>query len=233
MVFAMRVLVFASLLIVQIFGSPACTSSSEATKSNKSRQSYPSLRPEFEIILPEEEPFAEAGRIRVRGPDGVKLFQLEEASLWFKGISSKEEALELVLLSHWGALVDHDSTFNSIVEIYRERGFEPELGARPDTLAPVVMKSGDAYSISFTVFELDRGMGASAAIRRYRYDVEANGSIELKGMVTMLLGPALNWQTDVLSEEDLRENEMELERRMNLIREVYKVSPQLIPDRPR
>lgn len=197
----------------------------------------------MELYQPAAEPYINGGIILavVDSAAPVEL-SLKNTGKVFPKISSAQEALELCQLLTWGTLVESEEAFGKVVAAHKKQGFEAPKVAESErdqhqcwqhngkmTFGTVAAGAGEGFSVTFTAYLLNRGMGAPASVDRLEYVVAKDGTVKLKEKVRYLQCPYLNWQTMMLDAAGEKENEQEYAKRAQLIKTVYDLCPNLIP----
>jgi len=196
-----------------------------------------------ELYQPAAEPYTQGGVILAAVDAGVPVeLSLKNIGKVFPKISNAQEALELCQILTWGTLLESEEAFGKVVAAYRKQGFEaPKVGESDRdqhqcwqyngkmTFDTVAADTGEGCSVAFTAFLLNRGMGAPASVDRLQYVVAKDGAVKLKEKVRYLQGPYLNWQTWGLDAAGEKKNEQEYAKRAQLIKTVYDLCPNLIP----
>jgi hypothetical protein len=196
-----------------------------------------------ELYQPAAEPYMQGGVIlaAVNAAAPVEL-SLKSIGKVFPKISNAQEALELCQLLTWDTLVESEEAFGKVVAAYKKQGFEAPKVAESErdrhqcwqhngkmTFDTAAADTGEGFSVAFTAFLLNRGMGAPASVDRLQYVVAKDGAVNLKEKVRYLQGPYLNWQTWGLDAAGEKKNEQEYAKRRQLIKTVYDLCPNLIP----
>jgi hypothetical protein len=197
-----------------------------------------------ELYQPAAEPYTQGGVILAAVDAGAPVeLSLKNIGKVFPKISNAQEALELCQILTWGTLVESEEAFGKVVAAYKKQGFEaPKVGETERdqhqcwqyngkmTFDTVAADAGEGFSVTFTAFVLNRGMGAPASVDRLEYCVAQDGAMKLKEKVRCLQGPYLNWQTEGrLDAAGEKKNEQEYAKRAQLIKTVYDLCPNLIP----
>lgn len=141
---------------------------------------------------------------------GNRLSQLvpENVSTYFEPVRTPEQALELCLLLHWGALLEDAKAFDVLVAL--QPGKTPTRKPRRFDVVTESLKGG--FDVAFTLLQMDPQMGAGSRIARYRYRVDG-GSVRRMEETIYLEGPGLNWQVELEADGDAAQAHKDLESR--------------------
>jgi hypothetical protein len=196
-------------------------------------------RPGVKLFEPKVEPHEQAGVIQAKfKPDAPPVdLTPDNAAEAFLPVKTPAEARELCQLVVWGTLLDEDTLMLRIVSLYRANQFETrEIPKRENrrgaecVIYPVERKFevfaqpvDGGFDVKFTAFLLTPGADAEARIERLHCRVEKSGVVKILERIPYLEGPRLAVDLPLPKRAD------ELQRRKDLIDNIYQLCPKLLP----